>query len=861
MQDREVFQEVESSSTSTRNSRDMKILRKLILESDEKLRNFLHLKNRRKQKPTQIIENGNKSKNIEEKRTAVAKPIRLPLVEKNDYVEKWILSNKVHFSNQSPEKSSLSSPGSKYKRGKHPAASPISIRRAKYRISQHNGLETTGKLRFGETHNGINGTLMENNGGTLQSNSSTLDPINRSRQTFGLQEHPSDHKLVIRKARNSEILAPCTPMIIDSKMNRWSCNEKANNKKILDSRINLKKNLGCPSSSEIQDESPLRWIGYESPPVEIENLVKTCRKPFSKNFSRLRGNGWKKLSPESPMRLNGYEIQDSSPSSSIVLKSNQAQSCCSPEGIIYSPISSRNSIKRVHEIVPDSEAGSPLRCADDQPQVRYTEKLAPNLALSSPMNEAERIINPSSSSESDGILIFEDENSPGEKDSKKSRRQRNYGNLEAGTPLRWSGYKFSESCHLQDVSVPINDVELATLIQSSGSKETIVDLTNEEPLKNCRMTRKTRPVKLEMIFASQDEQFLAPGHADLPETRAVSTALPDTEKIEVDSLSISFVDEDSKIDVESATGSERTIGSNIEDVLTQNISSKSQEALHCTDEKKIHVSPPSIKPEESDSDATYFSDAENYRNGAQSDKTPEKFQIARDLSTFSRNKSELISEASSPGLHRQDITINVPINPPPRNTSKRSKKAKQGSLAARLQYLVNFQISDCQIWRYRKTRVDWQDSRVQFVKLRIREGEMRYSRCFLLTSLLEDKHKLLDDLCMRGDEKGWDKETLTLMIVPEINGTMKISKNSIIKIYPPWKTMDRGKKLLNIVYFEVLAQNEKPSSDLPQLMKGERILQTFDCPCLENQAIDHSCTVKFTNTKPNMIREMFSESK
>lgn len=185
----------------------------------------------------------------------------------------------------------------------------------------------------------------------------------------------------------------------------------------------------------------------------------------------------------------------------------------------------------------------------------------------------------------------------------------------------------------------------------------------------------------------------------------------------------------------------------------------------------------------------------------------------------------------------------------------------RGSLAARLQYLVNFQISDRQIWQYRKTRTDWQDSRAQFVKLRIREGEMRYSRCFLLASPIEDEHKLLDDLCACGEGRGNDEGTVRLMIVPEINGTMKISKNSIMKIYPPWKIMDRGNKLLNVIYFEVLAQDEKSSFHPRRSVERERILQTFDCLCLKHQAIDHSCNVKFTNTKPNVIREMFFDPK
>lgn len=421
---------------------------------------------------------------------------------------------------------------------------------------------------------------------------------------------------------------------------------------------------GRQSSSTLQEESPLRWTGYERPTVasKIEKYPSRQNKSFSSNVCLLRENNWRKLSPESPSRWNGYEIRDSSPSSSILFGTSQGADCLNRKEIIDSPASSRN----VNKILPNSEAGSPLRCVEYQPEIRDVHKLAPSQTLSSPMNEAERIIDPSSSSESDEILIFEDENSSGEGNSRNSRIKRKECNLQAETPQRLSGCKFTK------VSLSISDPELANLLTAMpGQEEPVLDPGSEKSSGNFRLMRKTRPVKLETIFASEMKEIVIPSLAEPPETRTVSTAMPETERIEVESLKVSVTEEDSKIDVESETGSDRTIGNDIEDVFTQN-------CLILIDKEKTNLSPQNIDPEESDSDATYFSDGEPGRNEAPEDNcSPEASRIARDLSTFSRNKSEIISQASSPKLNQEENMISVPTILPPRNTSKRTKKAKK----------------------------------------------------------------------------------------------------------------------------------------------------------------------------------------
>lgn len=230
MLDGEFSHEVENSSNSTRNSRDMKILKKLILESDEKLRFFRNAKSSRDSKSiSRNVDTADTLAKKTEESPTVLSLSRLPLVEKKDFIENWIRSSETNFLEISPHKSSHLSSGSPNKLQKRLAHSPLSSCVGKRQRSQNSestlgSKSKTKENRQFERNCEQDETLLENDVCVLESSSSSSYPPNGPGRMFLPQPNPGDSNLVIGRARNSEILAPSSPVVVDSKIGRYSWN-------------------------------------------------------------------------------------------------------------------------------------------------------------------------------------------------------------------------------------------------------------------------------------------------------------------------------------------------------------------------------------------------------------------------------------------------------------------------------------------------------------------------------------------------------------------------------------------------------------------------------------------------------------
>ena len=165
------------------------------------------------------------------------------------------------------------------------------------------------------------------------------------------------------------------------------------------------------------------------------------------------------------------------------------------------------------------------------------------------------------------------------------------------------------------------------------------------------------------------------------------------------------------------------------------------------------------------------------------------------------------------------------------------------------------------------SHIDLKKSSTQFVTLKIRQRETRYGRHYLVASVIEDSHNLLKDLPgsestseLQSIDSFVENKMVMLMIVPDITGIVKIRAESALRIYPPWEIMDHVRKILNVIYFSVIDDGDTIKvhrSETERIRTNVKVIQEFDCPCIQaKQIVDH-CRVKFSTIKPNVMKTIF----
>lgn len=191
----------------------------------------------------------------------------------------------------------------------------------------------------------------------------------------------------------------------------------------------------------------------------------------------------------------------------------------------------------------------------------------------------------------------------------------------------------------------------------------------------------------------------------------------------------------------------------------------------------------------------------------------------------------------------------------------------RGSMVARLQSLVKAQISGIRIWRHRMNKE--QDATLtQYISVLVRNSTKQFGNQFLKGILIEDRYNLLqndvqieqaetDDI--QAGSKEISNKNITIMLVCDIIGTLKMISEVVIDIYPPWNILDKDDLTLEVIYISI---SNREISDIENMKKScerkKRILKEFNCPCIEEQRELPFCARKPSTDKPDVIQQIFN---
>ncbi|KYQ54739.1 Vacuolar protein sorting-associated protein 28 like protein [Trachymyrmex zeteki] len=149
------------------------------------------------------------------------------------------------------------------------------------------------------------------------------------------------------------------------------------------------------------------------------------------------------------------------------------------------------------------------------------------------------------------------------------------------------------------------------------------------------------------------------------------------------------------------------------------------------------------------------------------------------------------------------------------DSGKKRRKLKKGSIAARLHSLINAQISSIRIWHYRLNK-EHDVTSAQYISVLVHECTKQFRNQFLEGILIEDRFNLLQsDVQIEQAEarniqiqlKEVLYKNITIMLVCDIVGTLKLTSKVVINVYPPWNILDKDNLTLEATYLVKLLQS------------------------------------------------------
>lgn len=193
----------------------------------------------------------------------------------------------------------------------------------------------------------------------------------------------------------------------------------------------------------------------------------------------------------------------------------------------------------------------------------------------------------------------------------------------------------------------------------------------------------------------------------------------------------------------------------------------------------------------------------------------------------------------------------------------------RGSMTARLQSLINAQVSGIRIWRHRMNK-EHDATSARYISVLVRNSTKQFSNQFLEGVLIEDRYNLLqNDVHIEQPEahnaqiqpKKALYKNITIMLVCDIVGTLKMISEVVINVYPPWNILDKDDLTLEAMYISISDNCEIPS-DIGHTGKSrerkKRILQEFNCPCIEEQRELPFCARNPSSDKPDAMQQIFN---
>jgi len=189
-------------------------------------------------------------------------------------------------------------------------------------------------------------------------------------------------------------------------------------------------------------------------------------------------------------------------------------------------------------------------------------------------------------------------------------------------------------------------------------------------------------------------------------------------------------------------------------------------------------------------------------------------------------------------------------------------------MTARLNSLINAQVSDIRIWRHRMNK-EHHTTSTQYISVLVRNSTKQFGNQFLEGVLIEDRFNLLQsDIQIKQEEhntqiqlKGALYKNITIMLVCDIVGTLKMISEVVINVYPPWNILDKNDFILEAMYISINDTCEIP--DIENMEKSyehkkKRILKEFNCPCIEEERELPFCARKPNSDKPDVMQQIFN---
>lgn len=195
----------------------------------------------------------------------------------------------------------------------------------------------------------------------------------------------------------------------------------------------------------------------------------------------------------------------------------------------------------------------------------------------------------------------------------------------------------------------------------------------------------------------------------------------------------------------------------------------------------------------------------------------------------------------------------------------------RGSMVAELRSLINMQISEIRIWRHRMNKEHDATSK-QFITVLVRSCSKQFGNQFLKGIVIDDRFNLL-----QNEEKEIEESTLhgsqiqskrslqkdiTIMLVCNIVGTLKMKSEIVINVYPPWDVLDKNDLTLDAMYINIVHNYEIPESlrrggvEKEEKLK-KQIVKEFNCPCIEEERELPFCARKPNSDKPDVMQQIF----
>ncbi|EZA57333.1 hypothetical protein X777_02584 [Ooceraea biroi] len=344
----------------------------------------------------------------------------------------------------------------------------------------------------------------------------------------------------------------------------------------------------------------------------------------------------------------------------------------------------------------------------------------------------------------------------------------------------------------------------------------------------------------------------------------------DGPKIEVGTSDDEEVDSnDEKCNETSSTrGSDNNLSNVIEDTDTQEVAKTSQLSRP---NKSFIPSRQLFTPSQlaDNLNETYCSEAEmmlSEHPSAKISQVPSK-ENTQKTGNKSTQSEAIVSCITTPSKKSPNRTMYARLL----DSGKKRRKAKKGSMVAKLQSLVNAQISDIRIWRYRMSKNLHDAASAEFISVLIRGCREQFGNQFLDGVLIEDRFNLL-----QGDVEIEEAEShtaqasktrpeeiprrnVTVMLVCDIVGRLKMMSKIVINVYPPWNILNRDDLTLEASYISINENCEVP--DIPDednaRKRKRRVIKEFNCPCIEEQRELPFCARKPSGDKPDVIQRIF----